>query len=56
MWSGAAGAVESVFSVMSVETGVIPATVNCDNIDTNIEALNINIVRSVHKEVNSFHY
>ena len=41
---------ESLFSVMSVETGVIPATVNCDNIDTKIEALNINIVRSVHKE------
>merc|ERR1719282_261256 len=42
---GAAGAVEAVFSVLSVCQGIVPPTINIDNLDTNIENLNLNIVK-----------
>ena len=42
---GAAGAVEAVFSVLSVCEGIVPPTINIDNLDTNIEKLNLNIVK-----------
>ena len=42
---GAAGAVEAVFSVLSVFEGIVPPNINIDNLDTNIEKLNLNIVR-----------
>jgi len=32
---GAAGAVEAVFSIKSLETNILPATLNLDNPDTN---------------------
>lgn len=43
---GAAGAVEAVFSVMSVAEGVVPPTINCHNIDPDIAKLGLNIVRA----------
>ena len=43
---GAAGAVEAVFSVLSVHHGVIPPTINIDNVDCDIDSLGLNIVRS----------
>ena len=42
---GAAGAVEAVFSVLSVFEGVVPPNLNIDNLDPYIEKLNLNIVR-----------
>ena len=42
---GAAGAVEAVFSVMSVMEGVVPPTVNTETLDLNIENMGLNIVR-----------
>ena len=43
---GAAGAVEAVFSVMSVAEGVVTPTINCHNIDPDINKLGLNIVRA----------
>ena len=43
---GAAGAVESVFSVMSVYEGIVPPTINIQNIDPEIVKLNLKIVKN----------
>ena len=49
---GAAGSVEAIFSIMAINTGVIPATLNLDNVCVNT---NINLVpkQSITREVNS---
>ena len=50
---GAAGAVESIISVLSVKHDIIPATINTKTIDEKIPAnLNIVIGKSLHKTVN----
>jgi 3-oxoacyl-[acyl-carrier-protein] synthase II len=50
---GAAGAVESIISVLSVKHNIIPATINTKTIDEKIPAnLNIVIGKSLHKTVN----
>lgn len=51
---GAAGAVEAVFSVMSVMEGVVPFTVNTETLDPGIEEMGLNIVRN--KEVGEDKY
>ena len=49
---GAAGSVEAIFSIMAINTGKIPATLNLDNIciDTKI---NLVPKKSLTREVNS---
>ena len=42
---GAAGAVEAVFSVLSVKTGRVPPCINIETLDPNIAKLGLNIVR-----------
>ena len=42
---GAAGAVEAVFSVLSVKTGRVPPCINIETLDTDIAQLGLNIVR-----------
>lgn len=50
---GAAGAVESIISVLSVKHNVIPATINAVNLDEKIpEGLNIVLGKPVYQEVN----
>ena len=50
---GAAGAVESIISILSVKHNVIPATINTVDIDEKIPAsLNIVIGKTLHQEVN----
>jgi len=50
---GAAGAVESIISILSVRHNIIPATINTENIDENIPAhLNIVTGKSLQKTVN----
>ncbi len=50
---GAAGAVESIISILSVKHNIIPATINTVNIDEKIPAnLNIVIGKTLHQEVN----
>lgn len=45
---GAAGAIESIISVLSVQTGIVPATINLDNLDPNVpEGLHIVTGKSV---------
>ena len=46
---GAAGAVEAVFSALSVMEGVVPPTINTVTLDPDIENMGLNIVRN--KEV-----
>lgn len=45
---GAAGAVESVYSLLAMRDGIIPATLNCDNPEEGTEA--IDIVRGENKK------
>jgi 3-oxoacyl-[acyl-carrier-protein] synthase II len=50
---GAAGAIESVISILSVKHDIIPGTINTVTIDENIPAnLNIVIGKSLHRTVN----
>ena len=50
---GAAGAIESIISVLSVRHDIIPATINTVTIDEDIPAnLNIVIGKSLHRKVN----
>lgn len=50
---GAAGAVESIISILSVKHNIIPGTINTENIDEHIPAnLNIVIGKSLHRTVN----
>src|SRR5450631_1059433 len=49
---GAAGAIESIISVLSVKEDIIPATINTETIDEQIPAnLNIVLGKSIHKKV-----
>jgi len=50
---GAAGAIESIISILSVKHNIIPGTINTEEIDEKIPAnLNIVIGKSLHKTVN----
>ena len=50
---GAAGAIESIISVLSVKQDIIPGTINTVTIDEHIPAnLNIVIGKSIHRTVN----
>jgi 3-oxoacyl-[acyl-carrier-protein] synthase II len=50
---GAAGAIESIISVLSVKHDIVPGTINTVTIDANIPAnLNIVIGKSLNKKVN----
>jgi 3-oxoacyl-[acyl-carrier-protein] synthase II len=49
---GAAGAIESIISVLSIKNSVIPATINTTTLDENIpEGLNIILGKPVYQEV-----
>jgi 3-oxoacyl-[acyl-carrier-protein] synthase II len=47
---GASGAVEAIISLISIHEGLLPATINTENIDENIEA-NIIIKTPLKKEI-----
>ena len=50
---GAAGAIESIISILSVKNNIIPGTINTEEIDEKIPAnLNIVIGKSLQKTVN----
>jgi 3-oxoacyl-[acyl-carrier-protein] synthase II len=50
---GAAGAVESLISILSIRDAVIPPTINTQNLDQNIPAgLNIVLGKPIKKEIN----
>lgn len=50
---GAAGAVESIISVLAVKNDIIPATINTENLDEEIPAsLNLVIGKPIHKPIN----
>jgi 3-oxoacyl-[acyl-carrier-protein] synthase II len=50
---GAAGAIESIISILSVKHNIIPGTINTENIDVHIPAnLNIVIGKSLQRTVN----
>lgn len=49
---GAAGAVESIISIMALKDGIIPPTINTKNLDTNIpNGINIVLGDAAHKEL-----
>lgn len=50
---GAAGAVESIISILAIKNDVIPGTTNTENLDENVpEGLNIILGKPVYKTVN----
>jgi len=50
---GAAGAVESIISILAIQDGIVPPTINTQNIDDNIPTgLNIVLGTPVKKEIN----
>jgi 3-oxoacyl-[acyl-carrier-protein] synthase II len=50
---GAAGAVESVISILSIRDNVVPPTINTRNLDENIpKGLNFVLGKSIKKEIN----
>lgn len=50
---GAAGAIESIISVLSVKEDIIPPTINTENVDEKIPAeLNLILGKAVHTNVN----
>jgi 3-oxoacyl-[acyl-carrier-protein] synthase II len=50
---GAAGAIEAVASVMSMQYGIIPPTINHENVDENIDPeLNLTLNKPQKREVN----
>jgi 3-oxoacyl-[acyl-carrier-protein] synthase II len=49
---GAAGAAESIITVLSVQQDIIPATINTENVDEAAPALRIITGKSVHQPVN----
>ena len=50
---GAAGAIEAVASVMSMQHGIIPPTINHENVDENIDPeLNLTLNKPQNREVN----
>ena len=50
---GAAGAIESVISILSAQHDMVPATINTENLDEAMpEGLNIVLGKSVAKKVN----
>lgn len=49
---GGAGAIESIISVMAIKDGIIPGTINTENVDPEIpKGLNLIIGKSVHQPV-----
>ncbi len=50
---GAAGAIESIASILSIKNGIIPPTINHSNIDENIDStLNLTLNKFQKREVN----
>jgi 3-oxoacyl-[acyl-carrier-protein] synthase II len=50
---GAAGAIESIISVLAIKHDVIPGTINTENLDNGIPAgLNIVLGKAIHRQVN----
>ncbi|MNG27058.1 3-oxoacyl-[acyl-carrier-protein] synthase 2 [compost metagenome] len=50
---GAAGAVESITSILSINNNTIPATINTETLDEAIpESIHIVLEKSLEKEVN----
>lgn len=48
---GAAGAIESIISVLALKNDIIPGTINTENVDESIADLNIVLGKSVPKKV-----
>lgn len=49
---GAAGAIETIFSAKAIETGIVPPTLNLDNLDENCKGIDLVPHFSKEKEVN----
>ncbi len=49
---GAAGAIESIISVLAVKNDIIPGTITTENVDESITDLNIVLGKSIPKKVN----
>jgi 3-oxoacyl-[acyl-carrier-protein] synthase II len=50
---GAAGAIESIISILSIKHSIIPGTINTENIDECVpDGLNIILGKPINKDVN----
>ncbi len=50
---GAAGAIEAIACIEAIRNGIVPPTINTENLDPEIPAhLNIVLGKALHKEIN----
>lgn len=49
---GAAGAIEAVFSVLAMRDGIVPPTINLDNVDENCTGIDLTPWKAKEKEIN----
>lgn len=49
---GAAGAIEAVFSVLAMRDGIVPPTINLDNVDENCTGIDLTPHKAKEKEIN----
>ena len=52
VWLGAAGAVEAIYTLMAMKTGVLPPTLNLTNVSENCKGVNLVPNTAQEKEVN----
>ena len=48
---GASGAIEAIFTILSLKDGVIPPTLNLDNVSENCQGINLVPHHSINQEI-----
>jgi len=49
---GAAGAIEAIASILAIEHGIIPPTINHETVDENIDpSLNLTLNKAEHRDI-----
>ena len=48
---GASGAIEAIFSILSLKDGIIPPTLNLDNVSENCKGINLVLHHSINQKI-----
>ena len=48
---GASGAIEAIFSILSLKDGIIPPTLNLDNVSENCKGINLVPHHSINQKI-----
>ena len=49
---GASGSIEAIFSILSIKDGIIPPTLNLENVSENCTGINLVPKQSIEKKIN----